>query len=185
MRWKNVMFCNSTLESPSPKSNSIEFQVMNYSTNRRQGCLSWKMLYETRLQDQKISNELAWKKNKKHTKQTTTNKSYIKINSSAVGQKTLKWKQGKYCCHIALFQQDVGTWSEKKKTKLLSVYWCRIPLSTIAEGGQRLHLCFIASVHGSSLNFRVVINNVFCQMVIVALSVDTWVMLLGCSWVHN
>ena len=72
MRWKNVMFCNSALESPSPKSNSIELQVMNYSTNRRQGYLSWKMLYEMRLQDQKISNELACKEKNTQNKQQQT-----------------------------------------------------------------------------------------------------------------
>lgn len=79
------MFCNSTFESPSPQSNSIELQVMNYSTHRRQGYLIWKMLYETRLQDQEISNEFALKE-----KKTTTNKSHIKIKRSAVGQKSLK-----------------------------------------------------------------------------------------------
>lgn len=79
MRWKNVMFCNSTLESPSPKYNSIEFQVMNYSTNRRQGCLNWKMLYETRLQDQKISNELAWKK-----QNTQNNYQQTKVTSKLI-----------------------------------------------------------------------------------------------------
>lgn len=81
------MFCNSTYESPSPQSNSIELQVMNYSTHRRQGYLSWKMLDETRLQDQEISIEFALKEKK--TK-TATNKSHIKIKRNAVGQKSLK-----------------------------------------------------------------------------------------------
>lgn len=40
MRWKNVMFCNSTFEYSSPQSNSIELHVMNNSAPTRQDCIS-------------------------------------------------------------------------------------------------------------------------------------------------
>lgn len=89
------------MSPPSPQSNSIELQVMNYSTHRRRGYLSWKMLYETRLQHQVIS-ELAQKENTNKQQQHKVNK----LNN--VGQRCLQGELEGYYCPIAVFPQDAG-----------------------------------------------------------------------------
>lgn len=129
------------MSPPSPQSNSIELQVMNFSTHRRRGYLSWKTLYETRLQNQVISNELAQKENTNKQQQHKVNK--LNKNRSNVRQRCLQGELEGYYCPIAVFPQDAGAWCEKN---LFSVYWRGIPLSTFVEEGQRLNLCPNASV---------------------------------------
>lgn len=139
MRWKKVMFCNSTFASLHPWSSSIGLQ-MNYSARRRQaagGC-SWKMLQESRLPrlpDHQISNELLWKEKQ------STNKSHLKNKQNKLSNSVLF-----FLCSTLAFDRRL----------LLSVYGCGRQLSSAAEGC----ICIPAPL---DFKFWAVINNVFVK----------------------
>lgn len=143
MRWKNVMFCNSTFEFNSPNPIVLDCKTWIIQHLGGKAILAGRCYMKQGFRTKRY--QMSWLlKKERRKKTTTTNKSHIKINRGSVGQKSPKWLQGEILLSNSTFFSllDASTWCEQN---LLSVYWCGISLSTFAEGGQRIHLCINAS----------------------------------------